>query len=417
MKISQKYLWQKQFRNSNAAGPATPIVIFICIFGLIASLCYVSATLAAECGGTTPCQCGDTLVSDHTMAYNIGPCPRISGEDTVGLWVKSGVTLDCQDHTITGPGDNQKDAFGIRMGKRNAPVQVSNVIIKNCEATKFWWGMYVQNSRNIVIESNVLSENGWKDPGKNGTGYGLDIANSEQIMVRNNIISDNGNEGLHLSHSTNVTVEENLFFDNGWEQVYLYFCDNNIIRHNYATGGIQGLEMRYSNNNDLSYNIWTNSKKQWLENHNNNNTFRYEHFEGVVRVTRKSIGNRFELCEFNNPNGPCLRIKANDNSVYKGYFTACNWDVRTSKLVTLDRCVNVDKVKKAKRAVLIYPGCTADFNGDGVVDGADQGIILAALPSAIGDPNWNPEGDLDHDGDVDNDDLAIFDAQLGSCPQ
>ena len=37
------------------------------------------------------------------------------------------------------------------------------------------------------------------------------------------------------------------------------------------------------------------------------------------------------------------------------------------------------------------------------------------MDSVIGGPNWEPEADLDHDGDVDAADLAIFDAQSGPC--
>ncbi len=37
------------------------------------------------------------------------------------------------------------------------------------------------------------------------------------------------------------------------------------------------------------------------------------------------------------------------------------------------------------------------------------------MGSVIGAAGWNPEADLDHDGDVDAADLALFDGQLGPC--
>ena len=72
--------------------------------------------------------------------------------------------------------------------------------------------------------------------------------------------------------------------DNGCEQLYLIRADNNVIRRNQATGGTQGLEMRFSSGNAFSYNVWAGSPLQYLENDNNDNTFLYERFEGRVAV-------------------------------------------------------------------------------------------------------------------------------------
>lgn len=53
--------------------------------------------------------------------------------------------------------------------------------------------------------------------------------------------------------------------------------------------------------------------------------------------------------------------------------------------------------------------CLGDFNGDGLRDGADIGLMLGA---------WNGSGcpDLDHDGLVDGGDLGLLLGLLGPCP-
>jgi len=56
------------------------------------------------------------------------------------------------------------------------------------------------------------------------------------------------------------------------------------------------------------------------------------------------------------------------------------------------------------------PACPADFSGDGTVDGADLGTLLAAW----GTPN--PQADLNDDGVVDGADLGALLAAWGSCP-
>ena len=54
------------------------------------------------------------------------------------------------------------------------------------------------------------------------------------------------------------------------------------------------------------------------------------------------------------------------------------------------------------------PGCPWDFNGDGLVDGADLGVLLAA---------WDgPGADFNGDGTTDGADLGELLAAWGSCP-
>ena len=291
------------------------------------------------------------------------------------------------------------------------------MVIRNCGVTKFWWGVYVQNAGDVLIEDNHLYENGWKDPTQNGTGYGLDIANSQDVMVRRNRIADNGNEGIHLSGSVLVTVDGNELVNNGLEQLYMIHADFNTIRNNYTQGGTQGLEMRYSSNNHFSYNVWAQAPLHMLENDNNGNAFFYDRFEGRVFVGNSSLGNRFELSEFINPTGICLGVDTlNETYVYKSYFRSCSWDVNlvTSAPVTLDRSV-ATLAKVSKGVTIKFPGCTADFDLDATVDPNERGVVQAAMGSVIGDPNWNPEADLDHDGNVDANDLAVFDGQIGPC--
>ena len=173
--------------------------------------------------------------------------------------------------------------------------------------------------------------------------------------------------------------------------------------------------MRFSSGNAFSYNVWAGSPLQYLENDNHDNTFLYERFEGRVAVGDANTGNRFESSSFSNPAGNCMTVTIPSTAyVSKSFFGPCTWDVVGNALVTLDRSVNT--LAKVSKAVTVrFPGCTADFDLDGSVTAADRPTILAAMGSVIGGPNWEPEADLDHDGDVDAADLAIFDAQSGPC--
>jgi len=380
------------------------------VLGLVAGL--AAAAGAAVCGGAIACQCGDTVGSDYAMTTDLGPCPRLASGDTVGLRVRAGVTLDCQDHKVIGPGDLLKNSFGIRVGTTDG---ASGMTVRRCDVSRFWWGIHVDSASDVRLEDNDLHDNGWKDPAENGTGYGIDVANSTLVTIANNRVADNGNEGIHVSTSTRVTIEDNVLANNGREQLYLIHADDNIIRRNRATGGTQGLEMRFSSGNAFAYNTWEGSPLQYLENDNSDNTFFYEGFEGRVAVGDASTGNRFESSSFRNPSGNCLTV-ANPSTAYvlRSFFGPCNWDVVGNALVTLDHSVNT--LAKVSKAVAVrFPGCTADFDLDGSVTPDDRSVILAAMGSALGAAAWEPRADLDHDGDVDTADLAIFDAQSGPC--
>lgn len=54
-----------------------------------------------------------------------------------------------------------------------------------------------------------------------------------------------------------------------------------------------------------------------------------------------------------------------------------------------------------------------DVNWDGVIDEYDLDLVKAAMFSIPGDPNWNPDCDLNGDGKVDVTDLLIAIGHVG----
>jgi len=56
----------------------------------------------------------------------------------------------------------------------------------------------------------------------------------------------------------------------------------------------------------------------------------------------------------------------------------------------------------------------SDINLNGIVHDIDVRIVAQARGSTPGSPNWNPDADLDNDGDVDTMDLLIVTSEYGS---
>jgi parallel beta-helix repeat protein len=375
---------------------------------------WIGTAAAADCGGAVVCACGDRVVENTVLDYDIGPCawPEGGGSELVGIRVDSNVTLDCDGHRILGPADAQKEEFGVKFGSSTRPVE--NAVLRNCEVSGFWWGVYVTDSTNVTIEDNHIHDNGWKDPTQNGTGYGIDVANASNILVQGNEVDDNGNEGMHISNSTGITLRNNILENNGLEQIYFYFSDDSFVEGNIARGGTQGLEMRSSSRNAFSYNQWLDSPLQWLEDDNEANTFVYDHFEGTLKVTNGSSGNTFTVCSFAHPSGLCVDSRPASNVLDRPWFEECNSVVAAKQTLAVERPVRGPS--KAKNVVITYPGCNADIDGSGFVDGSDLGVVSAALGTSVGDPAWNPEADLNHDGVVNDTDNEVAAGQLGPCP-
>ena len=391
-------------------------VLLIPVLLLLANPSFAGRMAQAECGGEIPCACGDRVVEDYTMTEDLGPCtrdPANPSAELIGLRINSDVTLDCAGYSITGPQDRAKEAFGIKVGSATRPSE--NSTVRNCTVRGFWWGIYVANSNDILLESNIAEDNGWFDPDANGTGYGVDIANSLRVTMRDNLVQNNGNEGLHLTASTNSLIENNTFIDNGFEQIYIIGADRNEIRGNHSTGGRQGLEMRDSDENSFSHNFWGEAEKHWLENDNDNNTFDYDQFVGTLRISDHSSNNTFENCRFLKVTGDCVWNQAADNTLVRPFFEACKRDVFATEPIRIEQSATANRTLRKKSVTQTLPGCTADFNGDTIVDQLDRNLLENALGSTPTDSNWVSAADFDHDQIISAIDQGVLEAQFGAC--
>lgn len=377
------------------------------------------AAVAADCGGAVACQCGDRVVDDYTLTADLGPCTWETSptlDELVGLRLEDGVTLDCAGFSILGPDDGGTQEFGIRVGSSSS--EVVNATIRNCTVRDFWWGFYLRNTEDVTIEDSTALSNGYFSETENGTGYGIDISSSLRATVRNSEIRENGNEGIHLTGSSRTLVEGCTFADNGWEQVYVINSDRNTFVGNDASGGRQGLEMRDSDENVFSNNVWRDSPLNWLEDHSDGNTFVYDRFEGELRIQSFSNDNVFTSCILWRPDDICVELSAASNSFVKSHFN-CWQDIATNVPVLVERSLGADRMLPRAEVTSVLLGCSGDLDGDHDVDQADEAAVLLALGSIPGEPAWDGNADLDHDRDVDAVDLTAVqlmrEGGVGDC--
>jgi len=126
----------------------TILILFflIIVIGIIGA---GSRVYAADCGGATPCNCGDTVTSSYALTGDMtctGSC-LIVGAD--------GITIDGSGYTITGDGGTGD--YGI-----NNSGGYDNITIQNFgNITNFGRGIYFLNSSDSIIQNNIINLNSY----------------------------------------------------------------------------------------------------------------------------------------------------------------------------------------------------------------------------------------------------------------
>jgi len=115
----------------------------------------VEEVQAAYCGGDTPCNCDDTVVSDYTLTEDL-ICPSI---------VNCGLRIGANDITIDGNGHTIKGKMKRQMYGICDYDGYNNVTIKNFGNITNWdCGIYCREDKdceNWVITNNTITSNSY----------------------------------------------------------------------------------------------------------------------------------------------------------------------------------------------------------------------------------------------------------------
>ena len=196
-------------------------IIGLLIFGLILGLSGSVSVSAINCGGATPCGCGDTVTSDYVMAGDLNCTGNglIMGADNI--------VIDCDGYTISGSGSN----YGIHIPKKK------NVTVKNCNIQNFSRGVYIE-----------------------GQPYGYSGSSNNNKIYNNNITNNNG--GIYIyscccggSRADNNNIKYNSISDNSQYGISISYCAyNNNISNNAINNNGNGIKIQHSNNEIINSN-------------------------------------------------------------------------------------------------------------------------------------------------------------------
>lgn len=283
------------------------------------------AGAAGECGGLTPCDCGDTVGSDYRMTADLGPCPGH------GLYVASGVTLDCGSHITRGPG-GRTEHFGIYLARGT-----TEATVKNCEVSAFLRGIRLQGAHQNRLIDNHVHHNG---DSAGHTGYGIDIAGgSTDNLLQGNRVHDNADEGIHIgTGSHRNALIGNHVYANFRENIYILWSDGGIFQHNTTHGGSNSLFLKHSAFNRLERNTFRDRTaairgdshdNQFVDNDFINTGLHFQAFKEGDTLTRPTgnvvVGGSIVGAK------PCVRFSGAVGNLIKGVLLGkCAGDVAST---------------------------------------------------------------------------------------
>jgi hypothetical protein len=174
-----------------------------------------TAQVAAECGGSVPCRCGDTVVQDYTFTAHLGPCAA-QGTDA-GLVIASGVTVNGNGYRISGT----RGGTGLLFDG----VASSQVI-----------GLHVTEFANGVKMRGGASGNVYRDAwvwSHTQHGVWLDQAGDNWIWEVHSVL--NGASGIMLSDASRNTIGQSDVWSNP-VSLHMTRADRNILYVNGLFG-------------------------------------------------------------------------------------------------------------------------------------------------------------------------------------
>jgi Periplasmic copper-binding protein (NosD) len=211
----------------------------------------------ATCGGSVPCQCGDTVVRDYTFTAHLGPC-EVQGTDAA-LIIASGVKVNGNSFWLYGTGDGTGVLFDGTQGAQLGGLHVTNfangvkmrggasgnfyhsgwswnhrqhgVWLEQAGSGNYVWGVYsLLNGEGITLEqtqgNTIAYSTAWSNP------VSLHLRRADRNLVwASNFYGDQGHAAsIQDSHGNSFYL--NTFVCGGSGAILLQDSDDNTAEQN-----------------------------------------------------------------------------------------------------------------------------------------------------------------------------------------
>jgi parallel beta-helix repeat protein len=245
----------------------------------------------ANCGGVTPCNCGDTLTESYTMSSDLTECTG----DGLNIGAHH-ITLNCAGFIISG--DHTAERSGVQ-GKEGSPYS-ENVTIKNCIITTFDIGIDDGGGRgvnwtaynNTIYNISTTGINFGSTADLLNIWKGYNVSNNIVYNVSGRPLMINGDLGgsiveNNIFHSSNLypQIKSLLFRNNTGYNMYsgVSSSDNSIIIDGTFYNNTDGIHLGSGDN--ATNNIVFNNTDDGIEPSSNvrvvNNTISFNIGHGI----------------------------------------------------------------------------------------------------------------------------------------
>jgi parallel beta-helix repeat protein len=204
-------------------------LMLIGLAGSVSALTNINACGTLSTPGETYVLTQDIQNSYYTTCLTIGA---------------DSITLDCEGHSVT----------GVNMGYGTYGISVlggkSGVTVKNCNVSKFDYGIAMRSASGIASSNNALISNV-----ANNNRIGIVVKNISSSIFVSNTVNDNSNEGMFLEYLFNSNVTFNAANNNKGSGILLQYSSNNTLTSNTANYNPTGIWSLFSSSNIFDSNI------------------------------------------------------------------------------------------------------------------------------------------------------------------
>ncbi|MEM7819046.1 MAG: right-handed parallel beta-helix repeat-containing protein, partial [Candidatus Aenigmatarchaeota archaeon] len=232
------------------------------------------------------------------------------------------ITLDCLGNRIDGT--DASNTYGINISRSSS--QVTNITVKNCIVTDWYYGIYLYNASKNTIVDSTFNSNAYDGIGiyyssdnilTNITSYNNYMSGIYLQLSSNNslnqITSYNNSYGIYLYNRSNFNFFSNITTYNTYSGIAFYISSDNTLTNITAFNNSVGFYFHTSSNNTLSNIILYN------------NGFSAPPYSGIL-IAFGSNNTLTNITAFNNSRGIYLLSTLSNNIKSSSFHSNINYD-------------------------------------------------------------------------------------------
>ena len=351
---------------------------------------------------------GNTLsynnVTGQTAGIYVNSDSNIIHHNTVpnsdyGIWLYNSKYVQVYYNNI------HDGSYGIRIQWSTATLSFNNISYNKIYHNEYGWGIEAVSSYNNTFIGNWIQENAW--------GISLSSA-AYNLLYRNNFINNSVQATTNAVNTWDKNGNGNHWSDHTTPDAN----GNGIVDTVYRiTPGQDNYPLvRTWSQHDIAIQSVTPSTSQAPQ--------------GTMVTITVTVRNNANIST-----SETFTVTAKRNSTVIGTQTVTglaqgatsirtfNWNTTTtppgSYIIKAEATPITDELNTGNNNLtdgtvqITLGNMPGDINGDGHVNSTDLSLLTQAYGSAPGDPNWNPQADLDQNGLVDAEDMRILGKNYG----